>query len=338
MEFAIETKDLVRVFKPSRKLLKRKKNPNGEGGSGEGPVTALDRVTTQIRQGELFGLLGPNGAGKTTLIKILCTLLLPTSGQAWVAGHDISKDPFPIRERINMVSGGETSGYGLLTTRENVWMFSQFYGVNSKVAKARIDELLHIFGLWDKRDAKVRTLSSGQRQKMNMIRGFVTDPDILFLDEPTLGLDVNASRVIREYVEAWVRKQKGKTVLLTTHYMAEADQMCDRIAIIDRGRILACDTPENLKRTIRHDTTFRLEVDTLRSASAFSGMKGVKNFSSKDDASKNTTSLTFILEDESAVSDILSAVQAQGAKIHYLQKSEPTLEDVFISMVGRGLE
>src|SRR5256885_1730985 len=136
-------------------------------------------------------------------------------------------------------------------------MFSQFYGVPSKVSKARIDELMHTFGLWDKRDAKVRMLSTGQRQKMNMIRGFVTDPDILFLDEPTLGLDVNAARVIRDYITNWVRSQKGKTVLLTTHYMAEADQMCDRIAIIDNGKILACDTPENLKRMIRTETTFR---------------------------------------------------------------------------------
>ncbi len=337
MAVAIETRDLVRIFKPPRKLLRRKKNPEGNG-EPEGPVTALDHVTTQIREGELFGLLGPNGAGKTTLIKILCTLLLPTEGQAWVAGYDVAKDPFPIREKINMVSGGETSGYGLLTARENIWMFSQFYGVQSKVAKDRIDELMHTFGLWDKRDAKVRTLSSGQRQKMNMIRGFVTDPEILFLDEPTLGLDVNASRVIREYVKDWVRKRSGKTVLLTTHYMMEADEMCDRIAIIDHGRILACDTPENLKRGIRKDTTFRLEVDNLGNTSVFRGMRGVKNFSATNDIARNTTNLTFILEDEAPVADILSAIQGQGSKVHYLQKSEPTLEDVFISMVGRGLE
>jgi len=338
MAVAIETRDLVRVFKPPRKLFKRRKGPEGDEGEPEGPVTALDHVTMQIREGELFGLLGPNGAGKTTLIKILCTLLLPTEGQAWIAGHDVSKDPFPIRERISMVGGGETSGYGLLTVRENVWMFTQFYGVPSKVAKERIDELLHTFGMWDKRDAKVRTLSSGQRQKMNMARGFATDPDILFLDEPTLGLDVNASRVIRDYVKDWVRKRKGKTVLLTTHYMMEADEMCDRIAIIDHGKILACDSPENLKRGIRKDTTFRLEVDALKDTAVFTGMRGVKNFSAKDDIGKNTTDLTFILEDESPVSEILSSIATQGSKVHSLQKSEPTLEDVFISMVGRGLD
>ncbi len=337
MSYAVETRELTRVFAGKKKLLRRRKASSDEDES-TGPVTALDRVNVSIREGELFGLLGPNGAGKTTLIKILATLLLPTSGQAFVAGHDVAKDVLPIRARINMVSGGETSGYGLLTARENIWMFSQFYGVPSKVAKARIDELMHTFGLWDKRDAKVRMLSSGQRQKMNMIRGFVTAPDILFLDEPTLGLDVNASRVIRDYVMNWVRGQKGKTVLLTTHYMMEADEMCDRIAIIDHGRILACDTPENLKRRIRTETTFRLEVDTLRETSALSAIPGIKNFSHREDIATNRTHLTFILEDESPVADILSTITSQGAKVHSLQKSEPTLEDVFISMVGRGLE
>ncbi|HKZ89059.1 MAG TPA: ABC transporter ATP-binding protein [Thermoplasmata archaeon] len=334
MAYAVETRDLTRIFSGKKRQRKRRKAEDG----GTGPVTALDRANLQIQEGELFGLLGPNGAGKTTLIKILATLLLPTSGQALVAGHDVAKDVFPIRQRINMVSGGETSGYGLLTARENIWMFSQFYGVPSKVSKARIDELMHTFGLWEKRDARVRMLSSGQRQKMNMIRGFVTDPDILFLDEPTLGLDVNASRVIRDYVKNWVKGRRGKTVLLTTHYMMEADEMCDRIAIIDRGRILACDTPTNLKRTIRLDTTFRLEVDTLRDATSFSSIRGVKNFSSRDDIATNRTHLTFILEDEAPVAEILSRIMGQGAWVHSLQKSEPTLEDVFISMVGRGLE
>src|SRR5467141_5170071 len=335
MSYAVETRDLSRVFAGKKKRRFRRPKENEEH---LGPVTALDGVSLEIKEGELFGMLGPNGAGKTTLIKILATLLLPTSGQALVAGHDVTKDPFPIRQVINMVSGGETTGYGLLTARENIWMFSQFYGVPSKVAKERIDGLMRVFGLWDRRDAKVRTLSTGQRQKMNMVRGFATDPDILFLDEPTLGLDVNAARIIRDYVMKWLKENKGKTVLLTTHYMAEADEMCDRIAIIDNGKILACDTPENLKRMIRTETTFRLEVDTIRDIASFSSMEGVKNFSHSDDISKNRTHLTFILEDEGPVAEILSAITSQGKKVHSLQKSEPTLEDVFISMVGRGFE
>jgi ABC-2 type transport system ATP-binding protein len=338
MSYAVETRDLTRVFAGKRHLLRRRKKDSGGPEDSEGPVTALDGVTMQIKEGELFGLLGPNGAGKTTLIKILCTLLLPTSGKAYVAGYDVAKDVFPIRQRISMVSGGETTGYGLLTTRENIWMFSQFYGVTSKAANDRIDELMDVFGLRDRRDAKVRTLSTGQRQKMNMIRGFVTDPDILFLDEPTLGLDVNAARTIRDYVSKWVQEQKGKTVLLTTHYMAEADEMCDRIAIIDNGRILACDTPENLKKMVRLDTTFRLEIDPIRDTSGFGKIPGVKNYSVKDDASKNTSYLTFILDGEAPVADILSHIMAQGSRVHSLQKSDPTLEDVFVSMVGKGFE
>jgi len=334
-ELAVETRDLTRVFTQRRRIFRRR---NAENGGAEGPVTALNGVGIEIRQGELFGLLGPNGAGKTTLIKILATLLLPTSGVAKVAGFDVTRDTFQIRTRINMVSGGETSGYGLLTTRENIWMFSQFYGVQSKVAKERVDALLHTFGLWEKRNAKVRTLSSGQRQKMNMIRGFVTDPSIFFLDEPTLGLDVNASRVIREYVKNWVQTEEDKTVLLTTHYMMEADEMCDRLAIINNGQILAVDTPANLKRRLKKDTTFRIEVDPLKDVAVFKAIRGVKNFSLTSDGGSSLAKLTFILEDEAAVSDIVSEVVRQGSRIHYLQKSEPTLEDVFISMVGRSLE
>lgn len=335
MELAVETKALTRVFRGKRRIFRRR---NPEKGEAEGPVTALEAVDLDIRRGELFGLLGPNGAGKTTLIKILATLLLPTSGVVKVAGYDVTKDPFPIRTRINMVTGGESSGYGLITARENIWMFSQFYGVPSKVAKARIDELLRTFGLWGRRNAKVRTLSSGERQKMNMIRGLVSEPEILFLDEPTLGLDVNAARVIRDYVMAWVREREERTVLLTTHYMMEADEMCGRVAIIDHGRILACDAPAALKRRLRRDTTFRLEVDPLKDTAVFKTIPGVKNFSVTSDGGASLAKLTFILEDESAVSDIVSQVITQGARIHHLEKSEPTLEDVFVSIVGRALE
>jgi ABC-2 type transport system ATP-binding protein len=335
MEHAVETRALSRVFKaPKRHWWNRRKKAE----DGEQDVLALDDVDLQIREGELFGLLGPNGAGKTTLIKILSTLLLPSSGSAFVAGHDVASDPLPIRQRINMVSGGETSGYGLLTARENVWMFSQFYGITSKVAKERVDGLLREFGLWEKRDAKVRTLSSGQRQKMNMVRGYVTDPEILFLDEPTLGLDVNASRVIRDYVTDWVRDNDHKTALITTHYMQEADDMCDRLAIIDKGRILAIDTPDNLKARMKQESTVRMEVDLLKDTTTFRAIEGVKNFMEKSDASSNRTELTFIIEEEAAISDVMSAITGQGARIHSLRKSEPTLEDVFISMVGRGLE
>lgn len=338
MTYAAETRDLTRIFKrkPKKHLLRKRAEENEE--NDKGPVMALDKVNLTISEGELFGLLGPNGAGKTTLIKVLCTLLLPTSGSAYVAGFDVTKDEYQIRKRITMVSGGETTGYGLLTTRENVWMFSQFYGVPSKTAKKQIDHLMKSFGIWEKRNEKVRTLSTGERQKMNMVRGFVTDPEILFLDEPTVGLDVNASRVIREYVMRWVKDNDHKTVLLTTHYMMEADMMCDRVAIIDDGKILALDTPENLKKMIRRESTLQLEVDTLKDTTILGRIRGVRNYSSKDDIARGKTNLKIIVKEESAISDILSTISSQGSKVHSMQKTDPTLEDVFISLVGKGLE
>jgi len=326
MDYAVETRQVTRVFNPKNKK---------EGKS----VTALNSVDLKIEHGELFGLLGPNGAGKTTLLKILSTLLLPTSGKAFVSGFDVEKDFVNVRKRINMVSGGEISGYGLLTVRENLWMFSQFYGIKSSVANERIDRMLDQFGLADKRNAKVRTLSTGQRQKMNVIRGFVTDPEIIFLDEPTLGLDVNASRVIREFVLEWVREGgKKRTVLLTTHYMAEADQLCDRVAIIDDGRILACNSPENLKKLVKTNTTLKLDVNLLTERSKFESIPGVEKFAAHDDPERNVTTLRFILKDESAVSEIVSRVVGQGSKILSVQKTEPTLEDVFVKMVGKGFD
>jgi ABC-2 type transport system ATP-binding protein len=325
MEPAVETESLTRVFNPKKKK---------EGKS----VTALDSVDLRIERGELFGLLGPNGAGKTTLLKILSTLLLPTSGKAYVAGFDVEKDFQEVRKRINMVSGGEISGYGLLTVRENLWMFTQFYGMKSAVAFKQIDTMLELFGMVDKKNEKVRTLSTGMRQKMNVIRGFVTDPDILFLDEPTLGLDVNASRVIRDYIVEWVEKKPDKTVLLTTHYMAEADQLCDRIAIIDDGKILACDSPDTLKRLVKTSTMLKIDVTLLNNKSVLGKIPGVEKFTYTDDPASNLTSLKFVLQDESAVSDIVSEIVHSGAKILALRKTEPTLEDVFIKMVGKGFE
>ncbi|MCU0859541.1 MAG: ATP-binding cassette domain-containing protein [Thermoplasmata archaeon] len=325
MQAAVEVKELTRVFEP-------KKKKEGK------PVRALDSADLRIESGELFGLLGPNGAGKTTLLKILSTLLLPTSGKAYVAGYDVEKQFLEVRKRINMVSGGEMSGYGLLTVRENLWMFTQFYGIKSKTASERIDDMLARFDMADKKNEKVRTLSTGQRQKMNIIRGFVTEPEIIFLDEPTLGLDVNASRVIRDFIVEWVEGRPDRTVLLTTHYMAEADELCDRIAIIDQGRILACDTPRNLKRMVKTNTTFSLDVTQMRERPAFERLKGVGKFSTSDDAEKGLTHLKFILEDEGIVSDIVSEVLRSGSKIVSLRKTEPTLEDVFIQMVGKGLD
>jgi ABC-2 type transport system ATP-binding protein len=206
-DYAIETQVLGRVYKI---------RGNKKESQVRKELVALENVNLTVERGELFGLLGPNGAGKTTLIKILTTLLAPTSGWARVASHDVVKDSHLVRPRINMVSGGEASGYGLLTVRENLWMFSQFYGMPSRQANERIVELLKLVGLEDRLHTKSSDLSTGLRQKMNIVRGFLTDPDVLFLDEPTLGLDVGASRDVRKLIRDWLDANKARTLLLTT--------------------------------------------------------------------------------------------------------------------------
>ncbi len=299
-------------------------------------MEALKEVDLSVRQGELFGLLGPNGAGKTTLIKIFTTLLLPTSGYAKVAGHDVAKEVKQIRPIINMVTGGEHSGYGLLTVRENLWMFSQFYGIPGKVAKERIDSLIDRMRITHLADRKIRTLSTGERQRVNIIRAFMTGPKIVFLDEPTLGLDVETSRLIRRYVKEWLEQDGERTVLLTTHYMMEADELCDRIAIINDGEIVALGTPRELKKRIQDETAIGMEISPEIDLGWLDGTKGVMGYSAKEEG--GMLSARVVMEDDSAVSDVLSGVTARGGRIISFYKDEPTLEDVFVKLTGRGLE
>jgi ABC-2 type transport system ATP-binding protein len=325
-ELAMKTEQLSRVYKAKKRKAR----------GGEREIIALDRVDLEIPTGELFGLLGPNGAGKTTLIKILTTLLAPTGGRAWVAGVDVAQNPWEVRRHINMVSGGESSGYGLLTVEENLWMFTQFYGIDGETARRRIRELLEIVGLADRAKTKIFHLSTGMRQKMNFVRGFLTNPEILFLDEPTLGLDVQTSHTLRGFIKDWVGKRADKTVLLTTHYMYEAEELCDRVAIIHDGHILACDTPGNLKKHLQRGVVFRLRVTAIANPERlFQHLRGVQRFSHVE--VNGYTELDFILEDENALPPILTAIQDSHGELISLEKRDPTLEDVFISMVGRGL-
>jgi ABC-2 type transport system ATP-binding protein len=304
------------------------------------PVVALDGVDLDVAPGEFFGLLGPNGAGKTTLIKILTTLLLPSAGSARIFGFDVATDTRRIRRIMNMVAGGEQSGYGILTVREQLWMFSQFYGLGSRDGWRRVDELIDATGLAEQRVQRVSTLSTGQRQKMNMARGLLNDPWILFLDEPTLGLDVSAARGIREQVLAWKAEVPGRTVLLTTHYMAEADELCERIAIVDRGRILAIGSPAELKRRVQRASIFRLEVDRLDGGPAMlARLPGVVSaaLASSAEADAQHVAVNLVLHDDGALGGVVSALTDVGSQIRALGKSEPTLEDVFVALVGRGL-
>lgn len=333
MNLAVETFDLNRTFK-----LKKAKN-KGENGNNNGKLIALENANIKIHQGELFGLLGPNGAGKTTLIKILATLLLPTSGTGLVDGIDVVKYPEKVRKKINMVSGGEHCGYGILTVRETLWMFSQFYGIATKVAHRRIDELLKILKMEEFAKTKIGKLSTGLRQKLNFMRGFVCDPKIMFLDEPTLGLDVQIARDVRIYIRTWMKENPERTVLLTTHYMAEADELCDRVAIIDKGRVLVCDSPQNLKKSLAGEAVFYIEIPlSVNGMEKFGQIPGVKQFAYEHKSHLGRTELKFILEEESAISNVTESLSGNGSKIISLSKMEPSLEDVFVALVGRGLK
>ncbi len=303
------------------------------------PVVALAGVDLEVAPGEFFGLLGPNGAGKTTLIKILTTLLLPSEGRASIFGFDVATETKRIRRIMNMVAGGEQSGYGILTVREQLWMFSQFYGLGGKEGWQRVDELIEAVGLGDQRLQRVSTLSTGQRQKMNMARGLLNDPWILFLDEPTLGLDVAAARGIRDLVLQWKAAVPGRTVLLTTHYMAEADELCERIAIVDHGRILAIGTPDELKRRVQRESIFRLELDHLDGgAPALARLPGVVSaaLAADMDPEAQRVAVNLVLEEDGALGAVVTALAGLGSQILALRKSEPTLEDVFVELVGRG--
>ncbi len=295
---------------------------------------ALAGVDLAVPRGEFFGLLGPNGAGKSTLIKILTTLLAPSSGRAVVAGFDVARQPQEVRPRISLVAGGENTGYGLLTVRETLWMFSQFYGLDTRVAYARIDALLAIVGLSDRAHTKISDLSTGLRQKMNIVRGFVTDPEVVFLDEPTLGLDVGASRDIRQFVREWMADKPGRTVLLTTHYMAEADELCDRVAIINAGRVLACDAPSTLKRQLQREALYELETSPL-SDGALPRLKSTPGVAqATHEPGDGVSALNLILHADDALGGVLLSLANSGVQIRNLKKREPTLEDVFINLVG----
>jgi ABC-2 type transport system ATP-binding protein len=328
---AIRTEDLTRIYRlPKRKRWGKPPGPEAS------EFVALDGVSLEVQPGELFGLLGPNGAGKTTLIKILTTLLAPTSGKAKVDGLDVIAGADQIRPRINMVSGGESSGYGILNVRENLWLFARIYGVSTSVAYDRIAKMLDVVGLAEKSGARVSHLSTGQRQKMNFCRGFITDPKILFLDEPTLGLDVTSARAIRGFIREWMQERPERTILLTTHYMAEADELCDRLAIIDHGKVLACDTPANLKRRVQRYPIFELSLAPSANGWAdLAKLPGVHQ--STTSTTPTTVDVKVSLEEEPVIGSVVQKLVTSGGRILTLKKVEPTLEDVFIELVGHGL-
>jgi ABC-2 type transport system ATP-binding protein len=293
-------------------------------------VEALRDVSLEIPRGELFGLLGPNGAGKTTLIKILVTLLLPTSGRARVAGFDVATQARDVRWRIAMVSGGEETGFGMLTLTEQLWMFAQLHGMRTREARRRIAELLEVVGLGAVASRKVSDLSTGMRQRLNLARGLLTEPEVLFLDEPTVGLDVEAARDLRVYVRHWMAERGDRTILLTTHYLAEAEELCDRVAIIDGGTILACDSPARLRRGANGTVRHRIHVEPMPAPGWEVAVADVRRATVE-----GPEQLAVDLGPGGDLGALVAALSAAGSRVTGIATIEPTLEDVFVEIVGR---
>jgi ABC-2 type transport system ATP-binding protein len=296
-------------------------------------VEAVKGISFKVKRGELFGLLGPNGAGKTTTIKMLTTLLEPSGGAARILGLDIRHDAKEIRRRINLVAEGERTLYWRLSAYENLKYFARIYYVPKNDEKERIEKLLKLVGLWERRNDLVMNFSRGMKQRLAIAKALINDPEVLFLDEPTLGLDVQSALFVREFVRKLV-EEEGKTVLLTTHYMAEAEQLCDRIAIIDHGKIIALDTPHGLKRLVRDEEAVEIMVKAvspeLITTSPFS-MAVVEN-------NPETGILRLRAQvDEEELPKLVEWLVRNGAKVLSVERKEPTLEDVFIKLTGRGL-
>src|SRR5437016_4162268 len=244
----IEAQDLHRTYRTTTGAFRRRSKD----------VEAVRGVSFEVGEGELFGLLGPNGAGKTTTIKMLITLLIPTSGSAKVLGLDVVKDAREVRKRIGYVFGGERGLYERLSGLDNLRYFAELYAVPPRDQKPRIAELLDLVGLTGREKERVEGYSRGMRQRLHIARGLLHDPPVVFLDEPTIGVDPVGARELRNTISSLT--QAGKTVLLTTHYMFEADELCDRIAVINKGKIVAEGTPLDLKRGVAQGTVVEVEV------------------------------------------------------------------------------
>ncbi len=327
-DFSIETRKLGRVFtidRTARNKTDRK-------------LIALDDINLQVKRGELFGLLGPNGAGKTTLIRILATLLSTSSGTALVEGFDVKREIRKIRPIINMVSGGETCGYGILTATENMRLFTELYGIPWRVAKPRVEKMMKVVGLDRYKGVRVNKLSTGIRQRINFARGFTTNPKVLFLDEPTVGLDVHSAREIRDFIKSYLAENQGTTILLTTHYMAEADELCDRLAIIDKGKLQVCDKPSVLKHSVQQETAIEVTISGQEPPpDHWSAIEGIIKIAVTTNPLEDVTNIRALASSPKASGAFIREVTGNSRRLLGLRLIEPTLEDVFIKLTGRRL-
>jgi ABC-2 type transport system ATP-binding protein len=296
-----------------------------------GKFVAVDNISFDVKKGEIFGLLGPNGAGKSTTMRMLSTLSRPTSGTATINGYDIVKEDTKVRQTIGLVSE-KMIMYSRLTAKENLWFFGTLFNIPKDVLSKRIDELLDLVQLTKFKDTQVGTFSTGMRQRINVVRALLNMPKVLFLDEPTLGLDPQSSVEIREFIKK-LNREKGTTIIVTTHMMVDADLMCDRIAIVDHGKIVSLDTSTNLKKMVAGaDTTIvKLEVTNLSSQLT----EKIRALNCTDSLTQESpTSLRLIVHGDDAFNSIIDTVRANNGKISSMENVQPTLEDVFLHITG----
>jgi ABC-2 type transport system ATP-binding protein len=317
----IEAQDLYRTYKTTTGIFRRKAVE----------VEAVRGVTFEVQRGELFGLLGPNGAGKTTTIKMLITLLLPTAGSARVLGHDVVKDAREVRKVIGYVFGGDRGLYERLPALDNLRYFAELYGVPPREQKQRIGELLELVGLTGREKERVEGYSRGMRQRLHIARGLLHDPEVVFLDEPTIGVDPVGARDLRQTIASLT--DAGKTVLLTTHYMFEADQLCDRIAVIAKGRIVAEGTPRELKAQVADGSVIEVEVygvaeDSVERVRTLTGVRAVT-------VEEREQAQLVIVQTEPGT-ELTHAVlgRLDGAEVGRVTAREPTLEDAYVALVS----
>ena len=316
----IEAESLHRTYRTTTGTFRRRAKEVG----------AVRGVSFQVGEGELFGLLGPNGAGKTTTIKMLITLLIPTAGTARVLGYDVVKDAREVRKRIGYVFGGERGVYERLSGYDNLRYFAELYGVPARIQKQRIEELLELVGLKGREHERAEGYSRGMKQRLHVARGLLHDPEVVFLDEPTLGLDPIGARELRSTIASLV--QAGKTILMTTHYMFEADSLCNRIAVISRGEIVAEGTPLDLKRRVAQGSVVEVEVygvagEAVERVRSLNGVVAVA-IEERDQAQ------VLVVQTEPDVELTQTILgHLDGADIGRISRREPTLEDAYVALV-----
>lgn len=318
---------LTKIYPGRKSLFSRKQ--------GQKEVVAVSDLNLEIEEGQVFGLLGINGAGKTSIVKMLSTLLEPTSGTALIGGYDIVRQGQQVRQIVNMIAGGERMLYWRLTARENLRYFADLYHLKGALKEQRIAELLDLVGLTEAADKRVEQYSKGMKQRLQIARGLINNPQYIFMDEPTIGLDVAIAREIRGFI----KDKLQRTILFTSHYMEEVEELCDVIAILHKGKIMEYGTTSLLKQKYKSGYTFVLSVDTID--------EGVENILCRVHEVDGATITRKVIDKGQQITvsaktdisaELVSAVHGVGRRVLELREIEPSLEDVLITVAQAGVE